>query len=88
VVLDVNLINEPMVPLVWDVDGGAAKLKGSNPVYSAPTLDSKGPYRDDRYWYPSMRHRVVNVAFIGGHVESTREPLAETGWFWGFQTIR
>jgi len=86
--LTADLLNEPMIPLVWDVDGQAARLKGSNPVFSAPSLGSRGPYAADRYWYPSARHGMTNVAFVGGHVLSSREPLAETGWLWDYQTVR
>ena len=88
VVLTSRIVSESMVPLVWDVDGVAAKDRGSNPVYSGPTLSSLGPYADDRYWYPSLRHATTNFAFVDGHVESSRDPLSESGWRWGFQTIR
>lgn len=88
VVLSGSLVAESLVPLAWDVDGEAASVKGSNPVFSAPDLNSVGPYRNDRYWYPSSRHGVLNVAFLDGHVESSADPLAENGWRWGFQTVR
>jgi len=78
--------DEGMVPLAWDVDGAQANRRDSEPVFSAPPLSSRGPYASGRYWYPSRRHLgATNVAFIGGQVLSTRDPLGENGWRWDYQ---
>ena len=36
------------IPLVWDVDGAKAVVKGHSPVFSGPSLDSRQLYADDR----------------------------------------
>lgn len=74
------------VPLVFDVDGTRAATLGHSPTLSAPSLDSRGPYAGDAYWYPAYRHAgSLNVAFIDGRVETTRAPLEERGWRWDYQ---
>lgn len=84
--LDSRILEHEKIPLAWDVDGEVAFQKGEQPVFSAPSLDSKGPYADDRLWFPATRHAgTMNVAFTAGHVQSTRAPLEESGWLWGFQ---
>ena len=79
-----------MVPLVWDVDGHEAFTgKGTLPQFTGPSLDSQGVYSNEMVWFPSSRHNgQVNVAFIGGHVDSSKDPLAEPTWQWGYQPVR
>lgn len=80
-----RVLDMGMVPLMWDVDGGAAKEKGAEPVFSAPALDSQALYVGDKLWFPSARHGgAANFAFLDGHVESSRAPLEESGWLWGY----
>lgn len=77
------------IPLSWDVDGSAAAQVNANPLFSAPSLDSPQMYANNRYWYPGLRHnRGMNVSFVDGHVASTRAPLRETNWAWGFEPVR
>ena len=73
------------VPLLWDVDGAAARSRGGvNPVFSAPGLGTDGVYRGDRLWFPAMRHNGAgNFAFIDGHVASSSQPLGEE-WDWSY----
>lgn len=83
-VLRSSIMEDANVPLAWDVDGAAAKAKGVQPVFSAPTLSSS-IFKNDKYWFPSRRHNGgLNVAFVGGHVLSSRTPLEEDGWRWTF----
>lgn len=85
------ILQEGDVPLLWDVDGSEAARRDppSPPVLSAPSLDSVLYYADDRYWYPAMRHGgAMNVAFVGGHVLTSRDPLDEPGWRWDYQPLR
>jgi prepilin-type N-terminal cleavage/methylation domain-containing protein/prepilin-type processing-associated H-X9-DG protein len=81
-----DVIDNPYVPLVFDVDGDAAEARGVLPYFSAPPAQSDDPYATGRYWFPSRRHGGrTNVAFIGGHVLTTNDPAAERGWNWEFQ---
>ncbi|MEO1007664.1 MAG: prepilin-type N-terminal cleavage/methylation domain-containing protein [Planctomycetota bacterium] len=74
------------VPLAWDVDGVEATRRGVTPVFSAPPMGGDGQYDDGHAWMPAVRHGgKVNVAFIGGHVLSSADPLAEASWRWAFQ---
>ncbi len=74
------------VPLLWDSDGAQAAANGVVPVFSAPSLDSAGVYAGDRFWFPSLRHAgQMNVAFVDGRVERTKNPLGSNGWRWGYQ---
>lgn len=87
--LSSDIVSHGNVPLAWDVDGAAAARKGESPVFSGPTLKSAGPYENDQYWFPGRRHnRMVNVAFVDGHVAGSRRPLEENGWDWGYQPPR
>jgi len=86
VALTPRVLEAQNVPLLWDVDGVDASAKGVTPVFSAPSLDSQ-IYAGDAYWFPGTRHNgAMNVAFVGGHVESTMRPLDE-GWAWSFQPV-
>lgn len=77
------------IPLLWDVDGNVAAQRGVVPLFSAPTLDSTALFANDRYWFPAMRHNgTMTVGFIDGHVATTRKPLQEPNWAWGFDPAR
>lgn len=79
------ILAQPNVPLAWDVDGAKAG-RDVLPIFSAPSLDSQGPYAGDRFWFPGARHAgQLNVALIDGSVHSTAQPLSVTGWDWGYQ---
>ncbi len=77
--------NHPYVPLVMDVDGKKAAEKGMEPFYIAPGLEgTNNPYSTNRFWMPSGRHnKRTNVAFVGGHVLSSKNPEKEV-WNWGY----
>jgi len=80
-----DILNHPYVPLLMDVDGKAAEGRGIEPFYIAPPVANRAdPFADGRYWMPSGRHgREVNVAFVGGHVLSSRNPEHEV-WNWDY----
>jgi prepilin-type processing-associated H-X9-DG protein/prepilin-type N-terminal cleavage/methylation domain-containing protein len=85
VYLNSNVMQATNVPLLWDIDARAAAEANIYPGFSAPSLESQGAYGNDRFWRPALRHNgAMNVAFIDGHVESTRAPLEES-WNWGYQ---
>lgn len=87
--LDSLILDEPNVPLAWDIDGEVAMANGVPAVFSGPSLDSIAVFAQDRYWFPSFRHGgSLNVAFVDGRVVGTRTPLTEPGWRWDFQPIR
>ncbi|HWL92710.1 MAG TPA: type II secretion system protein [Phycisphaerae bacterium] len=77
------------VPLLFDLDGRAAQEADTIPYYAAPAiLDDKSAdgYESGSHWFPSMRHRgKMNVAFIGGHVLSSTDPVAEPWSRWEFE---
>lgn len=76
------------IPLAWDVDGQAAALRGVSPVFSAPARSSQFLFANDQYWFPGARHSgSVNVTFIDGHVESSRQPLMQNTWAWDFEPV-
>lgn len=86
-----KILNYPNVPLAMDVDGLAMKAadRDSEPFYIAPPVEDEmetyGYYADGRYWYPSYRHgRKQNVAFVGGHVDSSTNPASVPGWRWSY----
>lgn len=89
VYLNEKVLMYPDVPLVLDVDGKKAVANGVGPYFTAPPLPNDGPpdiYSNGLSWFPSFRHRgQINVAFIGGHVLSSRSPLTEPWWRWSFQ---
>ena len=83
--LNERVLSESMVPLAWDIDGVEATSRGVNPVYSAPPTDADSLYDDGRAWMPASRHGSgINVAFMDGHVDASRQPLEEPGWRWDF----
>ncbi|MBK7404796.1 MAG: hypothetical protein IPJ41_09215 [Phycisphaerales bacterium] len=88
--LTTQIVEEPGVPLAWDVDGAQAKRNGVQPVFSAPKADAKsGPFAGGLYWFPAMRHNgSVNVLFVDQHVDSTTRPLEESDWQWSFYPTR
>ncbi|HKQ50015.1 MAG TPA: type II secretion system protein [Phycisphaerae bacterium] len=84
-----KILNYADVPLVFDVDGEKSAANNVIPYYSAPPLarqDIPDIYSSGRYWIPSFRHRgSMNVAFIGGHVLSSRQPTQEPWWRWDYE---
>ena len=71
-----TIMEHGRAPLAWDVDGLAAELRGLTPVFSAPSLGSTGPYSNDAYWFPGLRHNgTANFAFIDGSVSASSHPL-------------
>ncbi|MDF1810458.1 MAG: prepilin-type N-terminal cleavage/methylation domain-containing protein [Phycisphaerales bacterium] len=84
-----SILSQSNVPLLIDVDGQAAQESGVNPIYIAPSLDSQGPYANERMWFPDLRHNgKANIAFIDGHVESSSKPEANEAWRWDYQPTR
>ncbi|MEW6250810.1 MAG: prepilin-type N-terminal cleavage/methylation domain-containing protein [Planctomycetota bacterium] len=81
-----DVLGRPYVPLLIDIDGGAAAQRGVEPFYAAPPLPGEtGPYGTGAYWWPAARHGGrVNVAFVGGHVLSSARPEREP-WDWAYQ---
>lgn len=84
-----DILSRSNVPLLMDVDGIRASELAVNPVYTAPSLDSQGPYANGRVWFPGLRHGgKANIAFIDGHVESSATPDREPGFDWAYQPTR
>ncbi len=84
-----HILSYADVPLLMDVDGARAQELGVTPIYIAPSLNSQGPYANDRLWFPALRHHgKANVAFIDGHVESSSDPAGESTWDWAYQPTR
>lgn len=84
-----TVLQNSNVPLLIDIDGQRAFDLGVTAIYTAPSLDSAGPYAGDRVWFPSTRHNGrSNTAFIDGHVDSSLAPEKETGWDWSYQSVR
>ncbi len=79
------ILNHPYVPLAMDVDGQSVVNAGLDPFYIAPGVaDSEDPYTRNRFWHPSTRHNSkTNVAFVGGHVLTSKKPQDEN-WNWGY----
>lgn len=80
-----NILDHPFVPLAMDVDAAAATAARHDPFYIAPpTTKRNDPYASGRYWFPSDRHHGKTVvAFVGGHVLSSRSPANEA-WDWDY----
>jgi len=73
------------IPLLWDVDGSVAADRGAPPLLSAPALGNTTFLAGDQYWFPGQRHNgALNVAFVDGHVATSRTPLLERTWAWDF----
>ncbi len=84
-VLNAGQVAPSAIPLMWDVDGAVAAQHGVVPLFSGPTLDSTTLFTNNMYWFPAMRHSgAMTVGFIDGHVATTRKPLQEPNWAWGF----
>jgi prepilin-type N-terminal cleavage/methylation domain-containing protein/prepilin-type processing-associated H-X9-DG protein len=81
-----EILNNPYVPLMIEVDGETVDANNGNMFYIAPPLPGdETPYGDGRYWTPSARHDGrVNVAFVGGHVLTSEHP-ADQNWDWSYQ---
>ncbi len=91
VTLTSSVAQENDVPLVWDVDGERAEQLPTpvTPVFSAPSLGTTGIYANDARWFPASRHQGGgNYAFLDGSVRSSRRPLEQDGWRWGYSPIR
>jgi len=87
VTISERILDHPHVPLLFDVDAEEALLAGEGPFFSAPPSPSGEPsvYDNDRYWFPSKRHRGrMSVGFVGGHVASIRDPLSDPSWDWDY----
>lgn len=85
-----DIMQHGMTPLVWDVDGNEAfNVKNWIPQFTGPSVEERGFYANETVWFPGVRHNgTMNVAFIGGQVLNTRNPLAETTWRWDYQPVR
>lgn len=82
-------ISSSSIPLSWDVDGLRAAQLNANPLFSGPTLGSTTLFANNRYWYPALRHnKALNISFVDGHVDSSRRPLDQPNWAWGFDPGR
>jgi prepilin-type processing-associated H-X9-DG protein len=81
-----RVLEHGQVPLAMDVSGEAAAEKGVGALYTAPPLDSLGPYAADQYWHPGVRHAgKMNIAAIDGHVEAGAGPESTPGLRWEYQ---
>ena len=83
VLLTERVLNHPFRPLLFDVDAEAAmKEHGQTTVHYMPFFCTPD-FFERNYWFPAMRHRgKMIVSFVGGHVLSTKDPLAESQWDW------
>ncbi len=83
-----QVLDHPNVPIAMDVDGAAAvaAVVVVRAYRIAPELPGvPGRYAVYDYWHPSFRHGgKLNVAFVGGHVDSSRRPLEMPSWEWGY----
>lgn len=80
-----RILDYPDVPVLLDVDGAEAVRAGQEPFYIAPPTAVEDAYQDGGYWFPSFRHgKTLNVAFVGGHVASSKTPLQEPTWRWSY----
>jgi prepilin-type N-terminal cleavage/methylation domain-containing protein/prepilin-type processing-associated H-X9-DG protein len=89
VYLGEKVMEFPDVPLVFDVDGVIAASRNVAPYYSAPPPSKEAIpdiYSTGKFWFPSFRHRGgMSVGFVGGHVQSSRQPTDEPWWRWDYQ---
>ena len=77
-------VSPATLPLLLDVDGRKAQEMDRSPVFTGP-LGNSDPMFYDGWWFPGKRHAgKVNVAFVDGHVSTTRDPEHEAGWSWDF----
>jgi prepilin-type processing-associated H-X9-DG protein len=85
-ILEGNETADPsLIPLLMDVDGAVAAANSVTPLLTGPSLPDRLLLSANRYWFPGLRHNgEMNVAFVDGHVKSTRRPLAEQNWAWDF----
>lgn len=84
--LNSTILQHSNVPLLLDADGVRAGELGVNALFTAPALDSLGPYADDRVWFPGLRHSgKANTAFMDGHVSGSPAPAEEPTWNWEYQ---
>jgi len=88
VYLTSKILHQPDVPLVFDVDGSAAVAAGQPPYYAAPAITndkSVDLFESGDFWFPALRHnKQLNVAFVGGHVLSSVDPVSEPYWRWEY----
>ncbi|MCK4658536.1 MAG: prepilin-type N-terminal cleavage/methylation domain-containing protein [Phycisphaerae bacterium] len=83
VLLTERILNHPYTPLLFDVDAEAAMEKTTSPSNChIPFFCTPNVFLEN-YWFPAMRHRGrMIISFIGGHVVSTKDPMAEKQWDW------
>ncbi|MBN2561779.1 MAG: prepilin-type N-terminal cleavage/methylation domain-containing protein [Phycisphaerae bacterium] len=86
VTLTSHVLDHPLVPLVFDVDGEEAGARMQLPFYAAPVMNGQGTCGGDSCWFPSKRHDgKVQAAFVGGHVATSVDPASEPGWDWRYE---
>lgn len=79
-----GMVSPSSIPLMVDVDGRVASSRMLNPLLTGPSLGATTLLTNDRFWFPAHRHNGgVNVAFVDGHVVSTRDPVRAGNW--GFE---
>jgi prepilin-type N-terminal cleavage/methylation domain-containing protein/prepilin-type processing-associated H-X9-DG protein len=77
------MLEQPDVPLLFDIDGAVAFQRERMPLFSAPKLSSEIFSEDD--WFPALRHGGrMNAAFLDGSVRETRDPVRAEGWNWAY----
>lgn len=80
VLLTERILNHPYTPLLFDVDAEAAMKEVGQSEFSIPFFCTPD-FLLDNYWFPAMRHRGrMIISFVGGHVASTKTPLADYRW--------
>jgi len=83
VLLTERILNYAHVPLLFDVDAEAAMKGVSDPTIKLMPFFCTPDFFLEDYWFPAMRHRgKMTISFIGGHVTSTKNPMAEGRWSW------
>ena len=84
--LDSGVLESGRIPIAFDIDGRTAVERDKLPYFSAPPGAIEDAYHSGEYWFPSTRHAGrMNVAFTGGHVLSSADPLREAEWAWQYQ---